>query len=66
MKLPEFNLFSDKSARMFLIFPSICPNFHGFPKLGGGQLPPPLPRTPMVGSANQMNNGFRWYWDATI
>jgi hypothetical protein len=26
---PEFNLFSNKSARMFLIFPS--PNFHGFP-----------------------------------
>jgi hypothetical protein len=31
MKLPEFNLFSDKSARIFLIFPSICPNFDGFP-----------------------------------
>jgi hypothetical protein len=44
MKLPEFNLFSDKSARIFLIFSSICPNFHGFPQLGGGeQLPPPLP-----------------------
>ena len=41
MKLPEFNLFSDKSVRIFFIFPSICPNFHGFPKFGGGQ-PPPL------------------------
>ena len=35
MKLPEFNLFSDTSARIFLISSSICPNFHGFPKLGG-------------------------------
>jgi hypothetical protein len=37
MILPEFNLFSDKSARIFLIFPSICLNFRGFPKkfLGG-------------------------------
>jgi hypothetical protein len=42
MKFPEFNLFSDKSARIFLIFPSICPNFHGFPKFGRGQLPPPV------------------------
>jgi hypothetical protein len=34
--LPEFcpNIFSDKSARIFLIFSSLCPNFHGFPKLG--------------------------------
>ena len=49
MKLPEFNLWSDKSARIFLIFPSICPNFHGFPKFFGGQLPSPWPlsRTPM-------------------
>jgi hypothetical protein len=49
-KLPEFNLFSDKSARILLIFPSICPNLHGFQKkiFGGGQLPPPpLSRTPM-------------------
>jgi hypothetical protein len=47
MKLPEFtsNLFSDKSALIFLIFNSICPNFHGFPKLGGGGQP--LSRTPM-------------------
>ena len=29
MKLPEFNLFFDKSARIFLIFPSICPNLRG-------------------------------------
>jgi hypothetical protein len=36
MKSPEFNLFSDKSARIFLIFPTVCPNFHGFPKFGGG------------------------------
>jgi hypothetical protein len=40
MKPPEFNLFSDKSAWIFLIFPSICLNFHGFPKFGGGQFPP--------------------------
>jgi hypothetical protein len=40
IKLPEFNLFSDKSARIFLIFPSICLNFRGFPKLGGGAVPP--------------------------
>ena len=33
MKLPEFNLFSDNSARIFLIFPIICPKFHGFPKV---------------------------------
>ena len=52
--LPKFcpNIFSDKSARIFLIFSSLCPNFHGFPKLGaggGGQLPTPAPlsRTPM-------------------
>jgi hypothetical protein len=44
VKLPEFNLFADKSAGIFLNFPSICPNFHGFPKnLGGGQLPPACP-----------------------
>jgi hypothetical protein len=43
MELAEFNLFSDKSDRIFLIFPSICPNFHGFLKLGGGgSCPPPL------------------------
>ena len=50
MKLPEFNLISDKSARIFLIFPSICPNFHGFPKFWGASCPPPCPlsRTPMV------------------
>jgi hypothetical protein len=30
MKKTDFNIFSDKSARMFLIFPSVCPNFHGF------------------------------------
>ena len=51
MKLPEFNIFCDKSARIFLIFPSICPNFHGFPKkFGGGAVAPtapPLSRTPM-------------------
>jgi hypothetical protein len=42
MQLPEFNgLFSDKSARIFLIFSSICPNFHGFQNffLGGGSCP---------------------------
>jgi hypothetical protein len=33
MKLPEFNL----------IFSSICPNFHGFPKFGGGGQLLPLP-----------------------
>ena len=50
MKLPEFNLFSDKSARIFLIFPSICPNFHGFPKFEGSSCPPvTLSRTPMHG-----------------
>jgi hypothetical protein len=34
----EFNIFSEKSARSFLIFPSIFPNFYdyGFPNLGGG------------------------------
>ena len=50
MKLPEFNLFSDKSARIFLIFSSICPNFHGFPKFLGAVAPPPCPlsRTPMI------------------
>jgi hypothetical protein len=32
---PEFSIFSDKFARMFLIFPSTCPNFHGFLKFGG-------------------------------
>jgi hypothetical protein len=37
MKLPEFNLFSDKSARIFLIFPSICLNVHG------SVAPPPAP-----------------------
>ena len=42
MKLPEFNLFSDKSARIFLILSSICPNFHGFPKFWGA-VAPPLP-----------------------
>jgi hypothetical protein len=31
MKLPELNLFSDESARIFLIFLCIC---HGFPKQG--------------------------------
>ena len=46
MKLPEFNLFSDKSARILL--PSICPNFHGFPNFflgwgkGAGVSCPPL------------------------
>ena len=49
----EFNLFSDKFARIFFIFPSICPNFHGFPIFsifffGGGTVAPcPLSRTPM-------------------
>ena len=41
MNLPEFNLFSDKSARIFLIFPCICPNFHGFPNVPW--FPPPAP-----------------------
>ena len=38
MKLPDFKLFSDKSARIVFIFPSNCQNFHGFLKLevGGG------------------------------
>ena len=51
LKLPEFHLFCDKSARIFLIFPSICPNFHGFLKCGqGGGICPScsLSRTPMV------------------
>jgi hypothetical protein len=43
MKLPEFNLFSDKSVRIFFIFPSICPEFPRFSKIWGGS-PPPLPR----------------------
>jgi hypothetical protein len=43
VKLPEFNLFADKSARIFLNFPSICPNFHGFPKIFGGAVAPRLP-----------------------
>ena len=34
MKLPDFKLFSDKSARIVFIFPSNCQNFHGFLKLG--------------------------------
>jgi hypothetical protein len=42
MKWPDFNIFSDKSARIFLISPSVCPNFHGFPKFSGaGSCPPP-------------------------
>ena len=44
MKLPKFNLFSDKSAGIFLIFSGICPNFHGFPKIGGGGAAPCLAR----------------------
>jgi hypothetical protein len=43
MKLPDFKLFSDKSAQIVFIFPSNCQNFHGFLKLGGG-----LSRTPMT------------------
>jgi hypothetical protein len=46
MKLPEFNLFSDKSAQIFLIFPSICPNFHSFQKkIGGGAVALPVSYT---------------------
>ena len=50
MKLLEFNLFSDKSARIFLIFPSICPSFHVFQNWEGDSCPPPAPlsRTPTV------------------
>ena len=52
MKLPDFNLFSDKSALIFLIFPSICPNFYGFPNFWGAVASlPPLSRTPMVSKA---------------
>jgi hypothetical protein len=44
MKLPEFNLFCDKSARIFLIFPGIYPNLPLFTDffLGGesSSLPP--------------------------
>ena len=49
MKLPEFNLFSDESARIFLIFLSICPNFHGLSKIWGGGVAPLalMSRTPM-------------------
>jgi hypothetical protein len=36
MKLREFNLFSDKSAQIFLIFPQHLPEFPWFSKLGGG------------------------------
>ena len=37
MKYPEFHIFSGISARInFLIFPSTCPNCHGFLNLGGG------------------------------
>jgi hypothetical protein len=43
MKASKFNLFSDKSARIYLIFPSIFPNLHGFSKFGGGGSCPPLP-----------------------
>ena len=43
MKLPDFKLFSDKSARIVFIFPSNCQNFHGFLKLGRG-----VSRTPMT------------------
>ena len=53
MKLPEFNISSDKSARFF-IFPNIFTNFHGFPKFGeeGTVILLPLSRTPMVHSAD--------------
>jgi hypothetical protein len=47
MKLPKLNVFCDIFAHIFFIFPSICPNFHGFRNLffwGGGAvaLPPVL------------------------
>ena len=54
IKLPEFNLFSDKSSRIFLIFPNICQNFHGFTKFVGAVAPPPpapLSCTPTVKSS---------------
>jgi hypothetical protein len=53
MQLHEFNLFSDKSVQIILIFPSICLNFHVFQNLGGSCPPPscPLSRTPMVKSS---------------
>ena len=53
MKLPEFNPFSDKSARILLIFRSICLNFHVFQNFGGSPPPPPAPLscTPMVKSS---------------
>jgi hypothetical protein len=50
MKLREFNLFSDKSAQIFLIFPQHLPEFPWFSKLGGGGGGGgscPLSRTPM-------------------
>jgi hypothetical protein len=48
MKLPEFKLFSDKSAQFFLIFPNICPNFYGFPAA--------LSHTPMVKGIESLPN----------
>jgi hypothetical protein len=49
MKLPEFNLFSDKSARIFLIFPSISPEFPWFSEIGRGRAvaAPPVPCSPV-------------------
>ena len=43
MKLPEFNLFFVKSARIFLIFPKHLPEFPWFSKIGGGAVAPPPP-----------------------
>jgi hypothetical protein len=40
----DVEIISDKSAQIFLIFPGICPNFHGSLNdfFGEGQLPPVL------------------------
>jgi hypothetical protein len=39
-EITEFNIFSDKSARIFLVFPSIYTNCYGLPKFWEGQLHP--------------------------
>ena len=57
MQLHEFNLFSDKSVQILLIFPSICLNFHVFQNLGGS-CPPPLPA-----SSKLQNKKLKYFFE---
>jgi hypothetical protein len=54
MKWPEFNIFSDKSARIFLIFPTFARIFMVSEVLGDSPRPPAPVSYAYAGSGSKM------------